>query len=101
MSNPQTPQPKQNSPVHRIRSGAISASIWEKIGTDPESTPWYSVDVQRCYKCKDDKFNYTGNFGRDEALTAAELLKTAWRWIIHRESKNAQESRQGSAADSE
>jgi len=36
-----------NKPVHTVRHGAISASIWEQ---DTEKGPTYNVTFQRAYK---------------------------------------------------
>ena len=73
---------EKNSPIHRIRCGAISASIWMKQG---DKGPWYTADVQRCYKGSDDKWCYTTSFGRDEILTAVKVLDLAHTVILRLE----------------
>ena len=78
-----------NKPVMRIRSGAVSASIFRKVGNNGQ---WFTVDVQRCYKGSDDQLHYTNSFGRDESLVAAKVLDMAHTWIVREEAKASKAS---------
>jgi hypothetical protein len=67
------------SPAHKIRIGALQATIWRNLG---ESGNWYSVKLTRGYKV-DDGWRETDNLGSDDLLPAAKLLDQAHTWILH------------------
>ena len=78
-------QQQSNKPVHQIRSGALSVSIWEKTGTNGT---FYTVNAQRAYT-KDDgaTWEHTDSFSRDDLPSVALLMQSAWAWINRRESE--------------
>jgi hypothetical protein len=60
-------------------------SIWRKQG---ERGEFYTANVQRAYTNDDGKsWEYSDSFGRDETLSAAELLRLAWIWIVKAEAQ--------------
>lgn len=70
-------------PLHRIRSGAISVSIWLKTGKNGD---YYTCNAQRAYTKDDGKtWEHTDSFSRDDLPTVAWLLQSAWAWITKRE----------------
>lgn len=64
-------------PVHTIRLGNVSASVWQRTG---KRGTFHEVTVQRSYKGKDGKPAYTGSFNaRDlDTLKAALDLASAY-----------------------
>ena len=67
------------SPAHKIRSGALQATIWRNAG---DKGSWYSVQLSRGYKV-DEGWRETDNLGFDDLLSAAKLLDQAHTWIGH------------------
>lgn len=67
------------SPAHKIRIGALQATIWRNSG---ERGPWYSVTPSRSYRQSDDSWRETDNMGFDDLLAMAKLLDQAHSWIV-------------------
>jgi hypothetical protein len=68
------------SPAHKIRIGALQATIWRNSGTNGA---WYSVQLTRSYKASDDDWRETDSLGHDDLLPAAKLLDLAHTWVMH------------------
>ena len=66
-----------NKPVHTIRHGAISASIWRQ---DTEKGPMFNVTFQRTYKEGEEWKNST-SFGRNNLLLLSLMAARAFEWI--------------------
>ena len=66
-----------NQPVHKIRHGAISASIWSQ---DTDKGPVFNVSFQRSYKDGDAWKNST-TFGRNNLLVVSLIAARAFEWI--------------------
>lgn len=64
-------------PVHRIRHGAVSGSIWRQ---DSDKGPLFNVTFQRAYK-DGDKWKYSGSFGRKDLLVVSLIAARAFEWI--------------------
>ena len=69
--------PNQNQPLHRIRHGAVSASIWRQ---DTDKGPLYNVTFQRSYK-DGDTWKHSTSFGRNELLVLSLIATRAFEWI--------------------
>jgi hypothetical protein len=67
------------SPAHKLRIGALQATIWRNSG---DNNTWYSVKLTRGYKV-DEGWRETDNLGFDDLLAAAKLLDSAHTWITH------------------
>jgi hypothetical protein len=67
----------KRKPAHKIRSGAITVTVWKNDG---EHGAWYSVTPSRSYK-KDDQWGESDSFGQDDLLRLAKLLDEADSWI--------------------
>jgi hypothetical protein len=76
----QKQQQDSDKPVHTVRAGALSVSIWAR---EHEGKTFYSATPQRAYT-KDDGANweYSASFGRDDLATVATLLNMALAWIV-------------------
>jgi hypothetical protein len=77
MRNPTTPKTSSSQPVHKIRHGAVSASIW-RLETDKGSL--FNVTFQRSYKDGDEWKNST-SFGRNNLLVVSLIAARAFEWI--------------------
>jgi hypothetical protein len=64
-------------PVHQIRHGAVSASIWQQ---DTEKGPVYNVTFQRAYK-EGETWKHSGSFGRQNLLVVSLIAARAFEWI--------------------
>lgn len=71
-------------PIHRIRHGAVSASIWPQ---QTENGVLFNVTFQRTYKDGDD-WKYTGSFGRRDLLVVGLIAARAFEWIATQPAKN-------------
>lgn len=67
----------ENQPVHQIRHGAVSASIWQQ---DTEKGPMFNVTFQRAYKDGEAWKNST-SFGRQNLLVVSLIAARAFEWI--------------------
>jgi hypothetical protein len=73
---PSEPQPVR--PVHEVRLGRVKAVVW---ANDGEHGVRYSVSVARVYKDKQDRWQTTESFGRDDLLVLAKVCDLAHTWI--------------------
>lgn len=77
--------PAKQQPAHRIRSGALSVSIWEQ--RTPEGC-FFTVNPQRAFTRDDGKtWEHSDSFSRDDLATVGSLLLQAHAWICREESK--------------
>ena len=77
MKNQTTPSTSNNQPIHKIRHGAVSASIWRQE-TDKGSL--FNVTFQRSYRDGDEWKNST-SFGRNNLLVVSLIAARAFEWI--------------------
>ncbi|MCA9215592.1 MAG: hypothetical protein KDB27_21150 [Planctomycetales bacterium] len=68
----------QNKPVHEIRFGCIVGSIWKN---ETEKGVRHNVTFSRLY-FKDDTWNSTTSFGRDDLHLVAKIADVAETWIF-------------------
>jgi hypothetical protein len=77
MKNQTNPTRTENQPVHKIRYGALSASIWRQEG---EKGPLFNVSFQRSYK-EGDAWKTSTSFGRHDLLPLSLMATRAFEWI--------------------
>jgi len=77
MKNQTTKSAPHDKPIHKIRHGAVSASIWRQE-TDKGSL--YNVTFQRMYKDGETWRNST-SFGRHNLLVVSLIAARAFEWI--------------------
>ena len=77
MKNQNTPKTSDNQPVHHIRHGAVSASIWRQ---ETDKGPVFNVSFQRSYKEGDD-WKTSASFGRGNLLVLSLIAARAFEWI--------------------
>lgn len=66
-----------NQPIHKIRIGALSASIWRQ---DNDKGPTFNVTFQRAYK-EGDGWKSSTSFGRHDLLVLGLMATRAFEWI--------------------
>ena len=76
-SNPNAPTKAKNQPVHQIRHGAISASIWRQ---ETDKGAMFNVSFQRSYK-EGDAWKTSTSFGRSNLLVLSLIAARAFEWI--------------------
>jgi len=79
-------------PVHKIRHGTVSASIWRQ---DTDKGPLFNVTFQRSYKDGDDWKN-SSSFGRNNLLVVSLIAARAFEWIGN-QTRNPKGPKSGSA----
>jgi hypothetical protein len=77
MKNQPTKPQTKNQPVHHIRHGAISASIWRQ---ETDKGPAFNVTFQRSYKDGED-WKTSASFGRSNLLVLGLIAARAFEWI--------------------
>ena len=73
-----------NKPEKTFRSGALSVSVWKRRHNDDV---FYNATPQRAYKAKDESWQYTDSFGRDDLPIVGALLQQAFAFIVATEAK--------------
>ena len=63
--------------MHKIRHGAISASIWRQ---DTDKGPMYNVTFQRSYR-DGENWKTSTSFGRNNLLVLSLIAARAFEWI--------------------
>ncbi len=66
-----------NQPVHKLRHGAVSASIWRQ---ETDKGPLFNVTFQRAYK-DGDTWRNSNSFGRNNLLVLSLIAARAFEWI--------------------
>lgn len=69
---------EKKEPIHKIRLGRITVSIWENISD--AGVPWCNVTVTRSWR-DGDKFGNSTTYSRDDLLFAMKGMDMAYGWI--------------------
>ena len=69
-------------PVHKVKVGAISASIWEN---ESKFGKRYSVTVEQLYQDDEDKWKSTSSINSSQLPQAEKALSRAYDWIANSE----------------
>ena len=65
-------------PVHKIKSGSITVTIWKNEGG---KHAWHSVRPSRSYK-DGGEWKEADTYGPEDLMTLAKLLDLAHTWIV-------------------
>jgi hypothetical protein len=90
MKNQSRSAKPNNQPIHRIRHGAVNASIWRQ---DNDKGPMFNVTFQRTYKDGEEWKNAT-SFGRKDLLVLGFIAARAFEWISNQSRKASQSPNQ-------
>lgn len=77
-SEPPREEKAANKPVHELRLGRIRAAVWLN---DTENGPRYNVQITRLYKDKQDKWQDSSSFGREDLPLVAKVADLAMVWM--------------------
>jgi hypothetical protein len=77
MKNQSSKSSPHDQPVHKIRHGAVSGSIWRQ---ETEKGPLYNVTFQRAYK-DGETWKNSASFGRHNLLVVSLIAARAFEWI--------------------
>ena len=85
-------------PLKKFRAGQVSCALWENEATvNGRSVTMLKATVERRYKDKNDKWQSSGSFSRNEIPLAVYCLQKAFEAIV--EEQNVQpESKVGEEA---
>ena len=64
-----------NKPERTLRDGALKATIWKNSS---EKGDYYTVDLARIYKDKQDQFQETNSFSANDLLKVSHLATQAY-----------------------
>ena len=74
------------TPIAKFRAGAVSAALWENdIDVKGRTITILKVTVQRRYKDKDDNWQSSGSFSRNEIPLAIYCLQKCFEKIIEKQ----------------
>jgi hypothetical protein len=71
-------------PIKTLRAGRIQVAIWENHS---DKGPYYNVTISRSYK-EGDSWKSSDSFGRDDLLVLAQLLGSAYTFILQKQSES-------------
>jgi hypothetical protein len=77
MKNQKPATTSKTQPIHQIRHGAVSASIWRQ---ETEKGPLFNVSFQRAYK-DGETWKHSSSFGRNNLLVVSLIAARAFEWI--------------------
>lgn len=78
---------KSNRPVHELRLGRIKGLVWRN---ETEVGVRYSVTLSRLYLDKDETWQTTTSFGRDDLPLVAKVADQLHTWIFEQSSQEAE-----------
>ncbi|MCP3682508.1 MAG: hypothetical protein GY861_07435 [bacterium] len=73
---------EKKQPEKKYRAGAVSVTIWRN---ETEKGSYYSVQLERSYKDKEDNWKKTGSLRANDLPKAALLLNKAYEFVILKE----------------
>ena len=74
----------KTQPLKTLRAGRIQAAIWENHS---DKGPFYNVTVSRSYK-EGVTWRSSDSFGRDDLLVLAQILGSAYTFILQMQSES-------------
>lgn len=83
----------ENRPIHEVRLGRVKAAIWQN---ETENGTWYSVVITRLYR-KDDRWETSTSFGRDDLPLVTKVADLAHTWIYQHGGESAADSSESKA----
>ena len=75
---------QKQRPLHEIRLGRVWATVWENSG---EKGTYCKATFSKLYKGKDNKWQDTTSFGREDLFLLAEVARQA-ALFLHQETRD-------------
>jgi hypothetical protein len=72
---------ERQKPLHEIRLGRVRATVWENRG---EKGIYRKTTFSKLYKGKDNKWQDTGSFDKEDLLLLAEVARQT-AYVLYRE----------------
>ena len=82
-------------PVHKIRHGAVSASIWRQ---ETDKGPLFNVTFQRLYRTEEGQWQSTASFGPGDLLVLAKVADAAHTRLLQLTATERKQERRPPAA---
>ena len=83
----------KDKPIKDFRSGSIQASVWQNEVEDKDKTVVrHSVRIQKRFKNKEDEYENTNYYFRDDLPKLILVAQKAFEFISLTESKDAEET---------
>lgn len=79
---------KENKkPVATFRAGQVTASVWSKVETiNKKEVTFYNVTIVKNYKDKEEEWNQTSSFGREDLIKVLLVTQKASEYVyMHKE----------------
>lgn len=73
-------------PITKLRDGRLTATIWKNETTKDDTgevSAFYSVDITRSFKDREDKWQETPSFTGADLLKVANLAQAAYNVILN------------------
>ena len=81
------------TPIAKFRAGQVSSALWEnEIDVKGKTVTILKATVQRRYKDKEDNWQSSGSFSRNEIPLAVYCLQQAFQKIIETQSKRSNDN---------
>ena len=75
-----------NKPIHKIRVGSISVSIWENASDDGRVT--HRASLAKTYRDYRGNWQETSSFRSDDLILVSTVARLAADWMIARENES-------------
>lgn len=83
---------EKQKPVAKFKSGAIQGTIWSKeIDTEHGKKELYSFNLQRSYKDKEDKWQHTSSFRKQDTANVNAVMNRITDFLYIDEDENEEE----------
>lgn len=88
---------QEKKPTHKIRYGAIQASIWKNESNTGDS--WYSVTLGRRYKDDDEHWQTSHSLGMRDLPLLVSASQSAYQWIHENTGTEKGEAKEGAEVE--
>jgi hypothetical protein len=87
MNNPTNKKPTEtNKPIHKIRLGSISVTIWENASDNGKTS--YRAVLVKSYRDQKGTWQETGTFRVDDLILVSTVAQRAADWMLDRENES-------------
>lgn len=82
MKPKETSKDEKKEPLQKFRCGQVTATIWEhEKEKDGKKFNVYSVEIVKNYTDKDDQWNKTSNYNKDDLAKVLVCVQEAMRFL--------------------
>ncbi len=74
---------KKNLPETKFRAGTVTATVWSKmVDVNKKKVKFYNVTFEKSYKDKDDEWQTTNSYGREDLVKLEIVNRKAMEYIF-------------------